>query len=400
VFNRAPLTLPSFGALVRLSPGASARLSCASALLRSCASPFLPFYAPGLLPLVIFTSACGAESPTSPSDGSSSTVTAPRLVQPASGATVTLGASPLTLVVENATATPAQTMTYTFEVATDASFSTRVFVQEGVTQGDAGRTSTTVTTTLEPGVAYVWRARAQTASVSGPAADGWSFTTEAEQSLAPPVAIEPASGVVLREPAVEFVLGQGARAGGVSSISYRIEIATDEALSNLVAVLTVSEQASETRVPFDATLELGRTYCWRVKAFAGPVSSEWSPIFSFRAPSVRWPTTGEAVVQFVESRHAAYLQPTSSLAQRQANMAFLRDRLIEAGLCGGIDLGWNLKRGGPEISIDFLTHRVNGRVEGIDIGHDYDNYDRPLDLTWYTGEYPTYLAYSPPPSCQ
>jgi hypothetical protein len=81
-------------------------------------------------------------------------------------------------------------------------------------------------------------------------------------------------------------------------------------------------------------------------------------------------------------------------------MAFLRDRLIEAGLCGGMDLGWNLKRGGPEISIDFLTHRVNGRVEGIDIGHDYDNYDSPLDLTWYTGEYPTYLAYSPPPSCQ
>ena len=28
-----------------------------------------------------------------------------------------------------------------------------------------------------------------------------------------------------------------------------------------------------------------------------------------------------------------------SLSQRQANMAFLRDRIIEAGRCGGLDLG-------------------------------------------------------------
>jgi hypothetical protein len=55
------------------------------------------------------------------------------------------------------------------------------------------------------------------------------------------------------------------------------------------------------------------------------------------------------------------------------NMAFLRDRMIEAGKCGGLDLGWNLKRGGPDLSLDFLAERLNGEVLGIDIAFDYDN---------------------------
>ena len=46
----------------------------------------------------------------------------------------------------------------------------------------------------------------------------------------------------------------------------------------------------------------------------------------------------------------------------------IRDRMIEAGICGGMDLGWNLKRGGPEISIDFLVHRSNGQDIGGTLG--------------------------------
>jgi hypothetical protein len=74
-------------------------------------------------------------------------------------------------------------------------------------------------------------------------------------------------------------------------------------------------------------------------------------------------------------------------------MAFLRDRMIEAGKCGGLDLGWNLKRGGPDISIDFLAQRINGEVIGIDIGFDYDNLEKTLELQWILGTFPFYLAY-------
>jgi hypothetical protein len=82
-----------------------------------------------------------------------------------------------------------------------------------------------------------------------------------------------------------------------------------------------------------------------------------------------------------------------SLATRQANMAFLRDRMIEAGKCGGLDLGWNLKRGGPELSLDFLAQRLNGEVLGIDIAFDYDNLDQPLRLQWIVGTFPFFLEY-------
>ncbi len=61
---------------------------------------------------------------------------------------------------------------------------------------------------------------------------------------------------------------------------------------------------------------------------------------------------------------------------------FLRDRMIEAGKCGGLDLGHNLKRGGPEISIDFLAWRRSDGDMGVDIGVDYDNTSEPLRLAW------------------
>ena len=63
-------------------------------------------------------------------------------------------------------------------------------------------------------------------------------------------------------------------------------------------------------------------------------------------------------------------------------MMFLRDRIIEAGKCGGMDLVWNLKRGGPERSIDVIAWRRPDGNMGVDIAFDYDNYGSTLQLTW------------------
>ena len=72
---------------------------------------------------------------------------------------------------------------------------------------------------------------------------------------------------------------------------------------------------------------------------------------------------------------------------------FLRDRIIEAGKCSGLDLGHNLKRGGPEVSVDFLAERRGGQVHGHDIAIDYDNIRSELQLYWGGGEFPTYKDY-------
>jgi hypothetical protein len=107
---------------------------------------------------------------------------------------------------------------------------------------------------------------------------------------------------------------------------------------------------------------------------------------------------GPEIVACVEARYPERLAAGVSLETRQANMMFLRDRIIEGGLCGGMDLGWNLKRGGPEISIDFLVWRRNGVDVGIDIGQAYDDTSRTLRLQWLESTFPFYLAY-PPPTC-
>jgi hypothetical protein len=72
--------------------------------------------------------------------------------------------------------------------------------------------------------------------------------------------------------------------------------------------------------------------------------------------------------------------------RRFANMEFLRDRIIETGKCRGLNLGLNLKRGGPEISRDFIVLRgsrgKNGTDRGVDIASGYDAVKNKLKLTW------------------
>ena len=71
-----------------------------------------------------------------------------------------------------------------------------------------------------------------------------------------------------------------------------------------------------------------------------------------------------------------------------------------AGICGGLDLGWNLKRGGPDLSVDFIVDRRGGQEIGVDIARDYDNTGKVLQLTWAEdGPGSHYKAYSPRPSC-
>ena len=64
-------------------------------------------------------------------------------------------------------------------------------------------------------------------------------------------------------------------------------------------------------------------------------------------------------MQCVGNAYPAYLVRTEqgdySVERRKANMEFIRDRIIETGLCKGVDLGRNFKRGTPVISHDFIV---------------------------------------------
>ncbi|MEZ5316892.1 MAG: hypothetical protein R2752_05775 [Vicinamibacterales bacterium] len=94
-------------------------------------------------------------------------------------------------------------------------------------------------------------------------------------------------------------------------------------------------------------------------------------------------SNGEFVVECIEDRYPERRQAGVSLAQRIADMEFLRDRVIEAGRCGGLDLAWNLKRGVGPHSTDALAWRhSNGFVDVVDIGAAFDDTSQPLNLQW------------------
>lgn len=141
------------------------------------------------------------------------------------------------------------------------------------------------------------------------------------------------------------------------------------------------------------TLKLNKTYAWRAYATYAGVEGSISDTVSFRTPlppPVDGPVacgaaTGQAIIACVANAYPAYLVSTAkgdqSLERRHHNMEFIRDRIIETGICKGMKLARNFKRGTPVISHDFIVWRTD-RDRGVDIASGFDDVDRPLKLTW------------------
>ena len=129
-----------------------------------------------------------ATSTSAVTPGTSQVATAPTATTPATGDTVSL--KPV-LVVANATAVSGDpsraTLTYTFQVATDAGFTSVIASREGVDEGTTGNpTNWQVldlgqpdSTALSDGVTYYWRSTASDGSFAGEWSAGQSFVASA-----------------------------------------------------------------------------------------------------------------------------------------------------------------------------------------------------------------------------
>jgi hypothetical protein len=172
---------------------------------------------------------------------------------------------------------------------------------------------------------------------------------------------------------------------------------------------------SATTFNLPGDLPANRLYFWHVRAYDPTNSGPWSNTNIFSTPLAPVvappsggggsgaacnpkPMTGPAIIACVESRYPEKLVAGVSSSQRTANMEFLRNKVIETGICSGMDIGWNLKRGGPEISVDAIVWR-HGYDDIIDIGFAYDDTSRPLTLQWISVNAPFYKAYTPRPTC-
>jgi hypothetical protein len=349
-------------------------------------------------------------------------ITAPKPLSPQANASVKSNQQPITLTVENASSSGQRPLSYRVEVAADAGFSTMVFSKDGVAPGGNGRTSIQVADSLAADRTYFWRVRAQDGANTGPFSETLKFSVVTPVTIGAPQLVSPAHGETVDANPPTLIFEPADVSGPAGAVTYLIQVATDQAFTQVIFSESGSLGSNQTRVTPHAALLTTTTFYWRVRASAGDITGPWSATGSFKtsaaAPNEPPPPPppsggggggnpgncasrdGHFIVDCISDKYASYRRAGVSSGTRRSNMEFLRNRIIEAGICGGLDLGWNLKRGGPDISVDFIVDRRGGQEIGVDIARDYDNTSKELQLTWAEdGPGSHYKAYSPRPTC-
>jgi hypothetical protein len=311
-------------------------------------------------------------------------ITQPKLLEPGSGWEVNADKQPLTLLIENASSNGVRPLSYLFEVATDPNFRSKVLSKDGA---NTGAFSPTV-----------------------------SFKLMEPVVIERPVPISPVNGDQTdTTPTLRF--RNADRSGPVGSISYRVEVSRNAQFTAIAWNGRTGERGGSDTTITTGALAAGTTYFWRARASDSSHDGPWSNATHFVTAAAAPPPDdgggggggfggscasrdGNYIARCISAKYPRYLRAGVTLSQRQANMMFLRDRMIEAAICGGLDVGLNLKRGGPAISIDFVAERRGGTTIGHDIGIDYDNTSAPLRLWWSNRPRGDYKRYPTRPTCQ
>lgn len=211
------------------------------------------------------------------------TLTAPRLATPADGAQFPFASQPITLAVTNAVSTKSTPLTYTFEVATDSGFASKVYSKSGVAEGTS-QTSLTIDK-LKGGVTYFWRSRVTSDTVDGPNATPRTFVVGPEVVIQAPVLGDPAANSSVPE-SPTLNVNRVQRTGPAGQIVYRFQISEQSSFSSLTYNVTANERGDLSYTPHTVTIKLtvNKTYFWRVQASdpASGVTGPFSQVLSFK----------------------------------------------------------------------------------------------------------------------
>jgi hypothetical protein len=227
--------------------------------------------------LLALTAACSSATPSSPS------IAAPTPVSPATNLIVKYQDQPVTLTAQNAVATQSGATTYTFEVATDLAFASKVQTKENVAEGANGQTSVRLDS-LSASRDYYWHVRAQGAGTTGVFGPTYKFTMGAAIVINSPVPIGPLNGALTsRRPA--FRVTNATKTGPAGALTYTFEISTVPNFSSILMSGVNSEGVNETGFIPTTDLPTGTGLFWRATATdaANGVSSTPSAVQSFSA---------------------------------------------------------------------------------------------------------------------
>lgn len=273
-------------------------------------------------------------------------ITAPRLLEPGTGWQIAGDKQPLTLLIENSFSNSPRPLNYTFEVASDAAFTNRVFTRENVDGGDAGRTSLRLPDALSSGRTYYWRAKAQDGANESPFSAATSFNVFTPVSFDKPLPISPANNVQTDSTTPEFRFRNAPHAGTPEFVTYTIELASNATFTGALVAWQVAEQPGETKLVSPSAGPYNTQLFWRVRASDGGVAGPWSDAAVFRTPPAPVvigppppPPSGNcaaaasplAIVECTRAKFSAHMGHTELIAFLRATAINLNN----AGVSGG-----------------------------------------------------------------
>jgi len=191
---------------------------------------------------------------------------------PADGKEVKL--NPISGTVSNVALTWArvsEATKYQYQVAYDADFVEQLATYTDVTNSKDSVSAVVAGNTLDLGSTYYWRVRV---AMDGPVYSPWSesrmFTVESGGTVSPAI-LSPTNGgyVSTTTPSFSWAPVSGAT-------RYEFQLSAD---TSFAAPLASTQHAAAGASP-DVTLEVGKTYFWRVRAIE-PGMGEWSTIANF-----------------------------------------------------------------------------------------------------------------------
>ncbi|MEP7307118.1 MAG: hypothetical protein ABJA98_16520 [Acidobacteriota bacterium] len=243
----------------------------------------------GLSPLLLLVGACAASksanplSPTIAGPIPGVAITAPTPIEPNS-TKVAVDKQPVTLLLENAATSGPRPLSYVFEVATDAGFTNKVFMREGVAPGENGRTTLRLPDPLAAGRTYYWRGHAEDGANVGPYSSGANFEVFVPIVIDRPTPLSPINDVRVDTLHPTFTFANAPHSGPVGPITYVIEVSDTDSFANRLAIWTLGEQPGQTSLvsPQDGIYD--RQVFWHVRAFDPTTTGPWSVTQVFRTP--------------------------------------------------------------------------------------------------------------------
>jgi len=211
-------------------------------------------------------------------------ITAPKLMEPASGSQISVEAQPIVLTVGNSASNGVRPISYIFQIATDSAFSQVLFTQTGVAPGNDGKTSFKMPQTLAAERKYYWRSKADDGANASDFSAVADFTVFTPVLIQPPVLLDPADGATIATKNPTLSVANASRSGPAGAISYIFEVGTDPNIVNRTVQAEVREGSSSTSYTTPDLAPSTRFY-WRVRATDPGHLSGWSSLRTFVTPA-------------------------------------------------------------------------------------------------------------------